>query len=657
MTMAIHTQANQDLHRLRREWADSATPLPEMTLPGMFARQAAKTPDAIAVEAGEESVSYAELSARSDRLAHRLGEHGTVPGDNVAVLMRRSVNLVAAFLAVAKTGAAFVPLDPGEPRRRLRAVFSGSGCAVLMTDPAARRDDITEGIAVVDGTDDERAATPFADRTPSPEALLYIMHTSGSTGEPKGVAVTHRNVLALALDRVWRSGAHERVLFHSPHAFDASTYELWVPLLSGGRVVVASGDVDAVLLRKLSSTGRITALWLTAGLFGALAGADPQCLAGLREVWTGGDVVSRRAVERVAANCPGITVYNGYGPTETTTFATRYRIFPGPVTGPDVPIGTPMDNTRIYLLDERFRLLPPGTTGQVFIAGDGVARGYVNRPGLTAQRFLPDPFGPPGSRMYATGDLARREGTGDLSFLGRTDDQVKIHGFRIEPSEIESVLAAHPEVSRAVVLIPGIADGSGRISALVVPAEPGGQPDLALLRAYLADRLPAYMIPAEITVRSELPLTKQGKVDRKLLAQSGHLAGPADARATQPAAPAPVPRAEVTRLGDIEGRVAELWTEVLGVEHLSPDDNFFDRGGNSLKLVALHARLCRTFGVNLPAQRLFEISTIRAIARYLRASSEPGPATDLGATRPVPGVGQRAAVVRRNRIENRGSRR
>jgi amino acid adenylation domain-containing protein len=667
VTTISHALAGPDLAGLRREWDGAVAPLPEMTLPELFARRTAEAPDAIAVETDNESLSYAELSARADRLARRLAGHGVVPGDNVAVLMRRSARLVAAFLAVAKAGAAFVPLDPGDPLPRMRTMIAGSGCALLMTDAAMQHHEITEGIGVVsaeaaDGP--EHAAEPFADRTPGPDALLYIMHTSGSTGEPKGVAVTHRNVIALALDRVWRSGGHERVLFHSPHAFDASTYELWVPLLSGGRIVIAAGDVDSVLLRKLASAGQITALWLTAGLFSALAEGDPGCLAGVREVWTGGDVVPRRAVEGVAASCPGISVFNGYGPTETTTFATRYRIYPGPVTGPGVPIGTPMDNTRVYVLDDHFRLLPPGAAGHVYIAGHGVARGYASRPGLTAQRFLPDPFGDPGARMYAAGDVARREESGDLSFLGRADDQVKIHGFRIEPSEIESVLTAHPEVSRAVVLASQTADGSGRISAFAVPAEPGRPPAPAQLRAYLAARLPAYMVPAQVTIRADLPLTRHGKVDRRLLAEpvspAPHPGERADARAAEPAAspvahepahgPAPAPAASYS---DTEARVTELWKTVLGIDHVGPDDNFFDRGGNSLKLIALHARLCRTFGVNLPVQRLFEFSTIRTIARYLQ-SPDPGTAADHGAARGAgePSVGERGAA-RRSRIASR----
>ena len=654
--------------RIRQEWENAATPLPELTVPALFARHAAETPGAIAVETENEAISYAHFSARADRLARRLVECGVTPGDHVAVLMRRSPDLLAAFLAVAKAGAAFVPLEPRDPLPRMRSALAGSGCALLLTDATTHGHEITEGVTVVcadaviraDGPDHE--AGPFTDRTPGPDALLYIMHTSGSTGQPKGVAVTHRNVVAFALDRLWCSGGQDRTLFHCPHTFDASTLEIWVSLLSGGTVVIAPGQVDAAVLRRLATGRRVTRVVLIAGLFGALADADPACLDGVRQLWIGGDVVPPAAVERVHNACPDLTVYTGYGPTEATTIATRYLVPRDQPARHSVPIGTSLDNTRVYVLDEEFRLLPPGEAGELYIAGDGVARGYVHQPGLTAQRFLPDPFGAPGERMYATGDLARREDDGNLSFLGRADDQVKIQSFRIEPGEIESVLAAHPEVIRAVVVAHKTRDGSGRLSAFAVPAGPGTGPDPELLRRYLADRLPAHMVPAEITIRADLPLTAHDKVDRKsLLAESSPPApdspGPATASAS-PSAASPTASASASgsiTAGDPQAQVAALWTEVLGIEHIGPDENFFDCGGNSLKLIGLHARLCRTFDIDLPVQRLFEISTIRAITRYLQAQG-PGIAADPGAARPARDVDERGAA-RRDRIKSRKDRR
>jgi amino acid adenylation domain-containing protein len=656
MSTATLSLTDPLVQHLRREWDDVATPLPETTLPELFARRVSQAPDAIALETDHETVSYAELSARADTLAWRLAGRGVLPGDNVAVLMRRSPDLVAVFLAVAKAGAAFVPLEPSDPLPRMRSMIAGPRCVLLLVDAAMQDHPITEGIDCIRVFDSpgppDRAEEPFGDRTPGPDALLYILHTSGSTGEPKGVGVTHRNLIALALDRVWRSGGHERVLFHSRATFDASAQELWVPLLAGDRVVIAPGEVDATLLRRLAGRRRITGLWLPAGAFAALAEGDAACLAGVREVWTGGDVVSRHAAQAIAVACAGIRIYNGYGPTETTTCATRYLIPLGLPADRSVPIGTPMDNTRVYVLDGEFRLLPSGQTGNVYIAGAGVTRGYVNRPGLTAQRFLPDPFGAPGERMYATGDLARREPDGTLSFLGRADDQVKIRGFRVEPSEIESVLAGHPGVARAVVFASKTGDGDGRVVAFVVPVEPHAAEDPAALRGYLAERLPEYMVPARIEIRSELPLTGNGKVDRRRLADS--------VRPDPVSAPVP---ASAACSGTVESRVADLWTAVLGIEQIGPDDNFFDLGGNSLKLIGLHARLCRTFGIDLPVQRLFEFSTIRAMARYLQ---DPEAVADHASARPARGAEARRAeafgveargAARRSRREGRKDRR
>ncbi|BFU46072.1 amino acid adenylation domain-containing protein [Krasilnikovia sp. MM14-A1004] len=510
----------QDRQRLLHEWNGTAVALPDLTVPQVFDLQVARDPDAIAVESQDGTLTYAELGRRAARLAARLAGHGVPAGGAVAVRMRRSADLVVALLAIARAGYAFVPLDARYPAPVVRTMLQRSGCSLVVADRSTGQQAREYGLPLVlAGSPDDDGAADFADATPGPDATFYVMHTSGSTGEPKGVEVTHRNVIALALDRIWRGGAHERVLFHSPHAFDASTYELWVPLLIGGRVVVSAEDVTAPLLRRLIGAGRITALWLTAGLFSALADGDPGCLNGIREVWTGGDVVSRRAVDRIAAACAGITIVNGYGPTEATTFATRYRIHPGTRADHDIPIGEPMDNTRVYVLDEHGRLLPPYEAGQLYIGGPGVARGYRGRPDLTGMRFVPDPFGAPGDRLYATGDLVRWDEQGQLHYLGRIDDQVKIHGFRIEPAEIEAALAAHPRVAQAAVAVDKDSDGGGRIRAWVVPVD--GHADDAELRRDLADRLPSFMIPEEIGFLAALPLTPNGKVDRRRLGRAG----------------------------------------------------------------------------------------------------------------------------------------
>ncbi|MDF3150000.1 amino acid adenylation domain-containing protein, partial [Streptomyces sp. T21Q-yed] len=316
---------------------------------------------------------------------------------------------------------------------------------------AAAGGQLPDGIRVLDvsGLDGSDAAEPPTAAV-HPESTAYVMYTSGSTGEPKGILTPHRAVVELAADTRFAGGAHERVLLHSPHTFDAATYETWVPLLNGGTVVVAPpGPVTPDLLKRLLPESRVTAVWLTAELLRTVAEIAPEVLGTVREVWAGGDVLAPEAVRRVREHCPGTRVVNGYGPTETTVFATAHRVT-GDV-GASVPIGRPLDNTRAYVLDRLLRPVPAGTVGELYVAGTGLARGYLNRPDRTAERFVADPYGPPGTRMYRTGDLVRRLPAGELEFMGRSDDQVKVRGFRIEPGEVEAVLAACPGVERAVV--------------------------------------------------------------------------------------------------------------------------------------------------------------------------------------------------------------
>ncbi|GAA0368764.1 amino acid adenylation domain-containing protein [Streptomyces blastmyceticus] len=464
---------------------DPATPsdgdaLPA-TLPEAFARQAALTPDAPALVSGaagagtaEISLTYRELDARADRLARRLTAEGVEPGGTVAVLMDRSAELVVSLLAIVKSGGAYVPLDPRQPVSRLRWILDQTGAELVLTAGGSPDAQLTAGrkvLAVSVGDADERIPTVPVHPC-EPRQLAYVMFTSGSTGTPKGVAVTHENVVGLARDQAWRGGAHGRVLLHSPHAFDASTYELWVPLLCGGTVVVAPpGDLDARGIAAAVTDAEITGLWVTAGLFSVLAEEAPRCFLGVREVWTGGDAVSPAAVRRVLRACPETAVVNGYGPTETTTFATCHRVADPGVLGTVVPIGAAMAGMRAEVLDPRLAPVPPGEVGELYLGGSGLARGYWNRPALTAERFVADPLGEPGARLFRTGDLVRRGPDGLLEFVGRSDDQVKIRGFRVEPGEVEAVLAGHPGVAQAAVVVREDRPGQKRLVGYVVPAE------------------------------------------------------------------------------------------------------------------------------------------------------------------------------------------
>ncbi|MFH9772205.1 amino acid adenylation domain-containing protein [Streptomyces luteogriseus] len=464
-------------------WNDTSgtTPAAEgaRTIQHRFAAQAARTPDALAVQSEDEKLTYRELDARANRLAHRLIGMGVGPETRVAFLLRRSAGLVVSVLAILKAGGVHVPLHHSHPAARTRAIMAETEAGVLLTDRAShaartiRSDAFPHDVRIV-VVDDDPLLAGEDETDPAvhgqPEQLAYIMYTSGSLGAPKGVAVTHGDVLSLTSDRCWRGGDHERVLLHSPHAFDASTYEMWVPLLNGGQIVVAPpGEPDTRTLSRLIAGGSITGLWLTAGLFQVMAEEFPGSFAGVRTVWTGGDVVSAAAVRRVLDHCPQTVVVNGYGPTETTTFAAHHSTRATDPVPRSVPIGRAMDGMRLYVLDGGLRPLPVGVAGELYIAGAGVARGYFRRPALTAERFVADPFGPVGSRMYRTGDLARRRTDGGLDFVGRADDQAKIRGFRIEPGEIEAVLSQHPGLAGAAVVAHEHRPGDQRLVAYAVP--------------------------------------------------------------------------------------------------------------------------------------------------------------------------------------------
>ncbi|MFJ8313426.1 MULTISPECIES: amino acid adenylation domain-containing protein [unclassified Streptomyces] len=465
---------------LGRPGPSDATASPA-TLPEAFVRQAELSPDATALICGAEedtAMTYRELDARSDRLARRLATEGVGPGSTVAVLMERSAELVVSLLAIVKSGGCYVPLDSRQPASRLQWMVEQTGSRLILTDSPRPQAEFGAGPRVLPlplGTSDGDEGPASPGIPAEPRQLAYLMFTSGSTGMPKGVAVTHENVVGLARDQAWRGGAHERVLLHSPHAFDASTYELWVPLLCGGTVVIAPpGELDARGIASAVSDAGITGLWVTAGLFSVLAEEDPQCFRGAREVWTGGDAVSPAAVRRVLRACPGTAVVNGYGPTETTTFATCHRVADAGAPGTVVPIGAAMSGMRTEVLDRQLRPVPPSEVGELYVGGSGLARGYWNRPALTAERFVADPLGQPGARLFRTGDLVRRGTDGLLEFVGRSDDQVKIRGFRVEPGEAEAVLSEHPGVAQAAVVTREDRPGHKRLVGYVVPADETG---------------------------------------------------------------------------------------------------------------------------------------------------------------------------------------
>ncbi|MFC7615773.1 amino acid adenylation domain-containing protein [Actinokineospora soli] len=479
----------------------------------LFAERVRREPDAVAVSDESRSLTFAELDRAANRVAHRLIAAGVPRGGAVGVLADRDAALLASVLGVLKAGAAYVPVPQDAPASRLEVIMADSGAAVLLTD----RDVTWDGPvlrAPADGPDGDPGVPVGADD------LAYVMFTSGSTGRPKGVGVTHRNVVQLVRDRCWNADNHRRMLVHSAFGFDASVYEMWVPLLTTGELVIAEGDgADVDHMADVIARRDVTAAYFTAGLFAVMADERVDALARLREVWTGGDVVSQATIQRVLDHCPDTVVVHSYGPTETT-FASSFQRIEGSIES--VHLGLPLDNNRLYVLDDLLQPVPLGGSGELYIAGEQLARGYLGRAALTAQRFVADPYGS-GERMYRTGDLVAWTSRAELRFLGRADAQVKIRGYRIEPGEVEAALAAHPGVARAVVVVREDRPGDKRLVGYLVPER--GDLDVAAVRTAVATGLPEYMVPSALVVLDELPLTTNGKLDRRALPAPAQAAG------------------------------------------------------------------------------------------------------------------------------------
>ncbi|MBT2393898.1 amino acid adenylation domain-containing protein [Streptomyces sp. ISL-1] len=580
------------------------------SVPELFARVAAATPDAVALVAGAREVSYAELDLRANELAARLVSLGVTAESPVAVMVDRSVEYVVALLAVLKAGGAYVPLDRRYPPSRLAEIVAATGAEVLLSDggPNASGFSHPARVVLVDAVTAPVGGVDAPTLAPLPDQLAYVMFTSGSSGTPKGVAATHAGITTLARDSAFASDAHRRVLLHSSPAFDASTYELWVPLLNGGCCVLApAGDLDTGALADTLVGQRVHAAFLTSSLFHLMVEEEPAALGSLKEVWAGGEPVSAAAMRRLRDGFPQLQAVNVYGPTETTTFATRFLVpSEGEVPEP-LPIGGALDGMRALVLDSRLRPVPHGATGELYMAGDGLARGYLGRPVATAERFLADPYGRPGSRMYRTGDLARWNTAGELEFVGRADEQVKIRGFRIEPGEVRATLAADASVAQAALLVREDRPGDKRLVAYVVPSDAERGVDTEALTELARHKLPEYMVPSFVIAVDALPLTVNGKLDHKAL--------PAPKVATAASGSPRTAREEI---------LCALFAEVLGLRRVGVDDDFFMLGGHSMLAMRLVARIRGALGVDVGIGALFEAPNVSALAAALGASDGTG---------------------------------
>ncbi len=561
------------------------------------------------------STTYGALRERARAVAAALAARGVGAETRVALAMERSPDLITAILGVLHAGGAYVPLDPASPPGRTARMLAQAGVIIAVTDGRMAVPDGAWDIVAFDRLVGA-AGSPVTPEAPGPArrragagGRANVMFTSGSTGEPKGIEVTHRGVLRLVLGSEYaRLGPDETILLYSPVAFDASTFEIWGALLHGGRLAIAPPGIGSTseITRVLERSGA-TVAWLTAGLFHVVVDEAAEALARVPQVLAGGDVLSPAHVRRLlAAGCR--RVVNGYGPTETTTFACCEVLEAGDEVGDRVSIGRPIANTSVYVLDAAMRPAPIGAAGELAIGGDGVARGYAGRPDLTAERFVPDPCGPPGSRLYLSGDLARRRPDGKLDFLGRRDGQVKLRGFRVEVAEVEAALATVAGVRDAAV----VARRHGSEAELVgyVVADGTAPGDSAPIRDALRRRVPGFMVPSRFVFLDALPLTPNGKVDRRALPKPG-----------RPTGAARVGRA----LTLVEEAVADLWRRVLGVEPIASDDDFFTIGGHSLHATRLLAAMRRAFRVELPMAALYEATTVAGMARALVAHQpEPG---------------------------------
>jgi amino acid adenylation domain-containing protein len=642
------------------EEADRA-PTPEchyLCVHEIFRARAAERPDAIALEYGSRTTSYAELDRRSDEVARMLHREGVRAGDRVAIYLPRGPALIAAMLGVLKAGAGYVPMDLDCPMLRVRHIVADTGARMVITAAGGARglaDGLDAGVQLHEMHLDEPAPPGAESLEPlvlSSEALAYIVYTSGSTGEPKGVCVPHRAIVRLAVDTDYvQLTPEDKVVQASNTSFDATTFEVWGALLSGACLVITDPlvslsprDLAAALERHA-----ITTMFVTTALFNQLAAFDPAMFRRLRHVLFGGERVDVHSVRRVLSAGPPERLVHVYGPTENTTFSTWELVHAVPVDAQTIPIGRPIRSSSAVVLDAHRDPVPVGVRGELYVGGDGLALGYHDAPELTAQRFIVHGAGKSAARLYRTGDVVRQLPDGRIEFVGRADDQLKIRGFRIEPGEVESALRKFQGLEQAIVLPREDPSGGLMLVAYIVPA--GEAPDIGLLRAFLKARLPAYMRPSAFVVLAALPLNANGKVDREALPAPDPLALNPH-REEGPATP-------------LEQKVARAWCEVLKRDSIGMDENFFDAGGHSLLLTHLHLKLQELCDLPFSITKLFEYPTVRLFSRRMLEqltvsaadSAHHSVSIDVQAETDIPKTGSRLALQERARRQREALRR
>nr|WP_255408056.1 non-ribosomal peptide synthase/polyketide synthase [Chitinophaga sp. MD30] len=580
----------------------------------LFSEQVQASPDAVAVIFEGSSLTYGELDKRADQLAHYLVQKGVTPETLIPVCLERSLELMVAILGILKAGAAYVPVDPDYPLSRIRYMLDDTAANIIITADNYRQQLTDIGSTVEWIYLDRLAATleQWETKQPLPAAdpghLAYIMYTSGSTGQPKGVMVTHRNVTSLVKQPNYTTlTASDTILSAGSLSFDATTYEYWGMLLNGGKLLMMAEDtlLDTALLKKVLHEKEVTRMFFTTGWFNQLVETDITVFEKLSAVLTGGEKMSEKHVAVFRHTYPHIEISNIYGPTENTTFSLSYNIN---ARGhkESTPIGIPLNNRQAYVLDALQQLVPVGIPGEIYVSGEGIARGYLNRAALTAEKFLPNPFvNTPDARMYRTGDLGRWLPDGSIEYLGRVDDQIKIRGFRIELGEIESTVEKSDMVTRAFVIVRKNKSDQPELIAYVLPAE---HFDKGALLAFLRSNLPQYMVPALLVPVSYFPLNANGKIDKSALPEVK------EDDLVQQQYIAPSTPAEKT--------LTAIWQELLGVSSIGIMDNFFELGGHSLLVTRVIAAIRNAFGIEVPVRIIFQLATIETLARYIEVSQE-----------------------------------
>ncbi|HEY0169967.1 MAG TPA: amino acid adenylation domain-containing protein [Pyrinomonadaceae bacterium] len=617
-----------ELRLLLGEWNATAADYPrDSSVHELFERQAEETPEAVALVFGEGQLTYAELNRRANQLARHLITLGVGPEVRVGIMLERSPEMVVGLLGILKAGGAYVPLDPAYPHERLAFMTDDASVSIIVT--LERHSDAAFAPLIVCLDADWPAISGGDADNPPPgsaaEHLAYVMYTSGSTGVPKGVGVAHRAVARLVKGANYADFSRDDIILQlAPLGFDASTVEIWGALLNGARLVLPPQE-DSASLEAIGAhvrRHRVTKLWLTAGLFHLMVDYRLEDLRGLEQILAGGDVLSPPHVERVVRELGGCRMTNCYGPTENTTFTTCHDVGPDECAG-SVPIGTPISNTRVYVLDEGRTPVAVGVVGELYAGGDGLARGYLNRPALTAEKFVPDPFsGEPGARLYRTGDLARRRADGVIEFVGRGDQQVKVRGYRIELEEIKSALGKHTAVRECLVVVREDAPGDKRVVAYLTPARVE-TPNAAELRHHLREKLPEYMVPSAFVWLEEFPLTANAKVDREALPAPEHPVGERQSAYTPPRTP-------------VEEALAGIWADVLGVEQVGVHDNFFELGGHSLLATQVVTRVRESLRADVSLRQFFESPVIAELASLIEPLMADGRAGAPSPMLPVP---------------------